>query len=792
MRFSSKTSFPFLLLISLCFALLFESCTIVRNYPKNKPFVYLNKVKVEGNVSKDEKKRLTEELNNYWDDSMKANRVQQLGFIYKIKNPPIFDSSNLYRSRGFMNAYLNSQGYYRSNFYPSYRFDTSGSKIKATIAFRIAIGKIIKIDSIAYNMLDTSKQAIDSSLQKLTIAESKASLIKKGQPYTKEAINNELDRLTSWYHQNGYYKFSRDNIYAQLDTLDPKLLKLTLDPAKVAELIVESDTKNRENTSWNITIAQRKGKDSLALQQFYVGKVYYYPDLRNAYYNPEITIARKDFNVFNHKEATMYYTNEKFFFRPLREHTYLRNGDLYNEGLYYKTINKLSQIGTWKQVDIRPQIRDKDSIDLYIFMVPEKQQSFTVDQEFSRNTGDLGSGNLLGIGTNFTYKNRNVWRQSIQSLTSLRFGVELDIQNSTNTYGSNSLLQTTQINLSHTYIFPRLIQPFTHWAFLDKLDNKRTLLNVSGAYTDRKELYGLKSLVFSWGYEWSKGNNTWLLKVPNIELYKVDTLRGLDSLFKTTPFLRNSFRNGKVIGVTLSYSKTFVSQNNPSQSHYIRLGYEESGALINHISSSSTDIFSYNKLEGEYRFIKKFTKDEFASRIFTGVGLHGNQSMPVFKQYFLGGPNSMRAWGLRQLGLGSSLSSDTSTGGYTDRYGDLAIEGNIEYRFQLGTINGVKIGSAVYTDIGNIWNIKSQGTGDNSTFQLKNFERDLAIGVGTGIRVDFNYFLIRVDMAYKVKDPARKEHDGWMSFKNFEWTNARANGIEIKNYAIQLGIGLPF
>lgn len=792
MRFSSKTSFSFLLLTCFCFALFVESCTIVRNYPKNKPFVYRNKIKVEGNISKDEKKRLTEELNNYWDDSMKANRVQQLGFLYKIKNPPIFDSNNLYRSKEFMSNYLNSQGYYRSNFFPSFHFDSSKNKIKTTVSFRIDIGKIIKIDSVAYNMLDTTIHPVDSSLQKLTLTQSKFSLIKKGQPYTKESINNELDRLTGWYHQNGYYKFSRDNIYAELDTLDPKLFSLTLDPVKEAELIVDADTKNRENTSWNVTVAQRKGKDSLALQQFFVGKVYYYPDLKNAYYNPDVTIARKDFTVSTHKGATMFYTNEKFYFRPLREHTYLHTGDLYNESFYYKTINKLAQIGTWKQVDIKPQIRDKDSIDLYIFMVPEKKQSFTVNQEFSRNTGDLGSGNLLGIGTNFTYKNRNVWHQAIQSLTSLRFGVELNVQNTNNTYGNNSLLQTTQINLSHTYVFPRLIQPFKHWTYLDQLDNKRTLLSIAGSYTNRKDLYGLKSLVASWGYEWSKGNNTWLLKLPNVELYKVDTLQGLDSLFKTTPFLRNSFRDGKVIGISLSLAKTFVSNHDPSKSHYIRFGYEESGMGVKELFPGLNNLFVYNKLEGEYRFIKRYHKDEFASRFFAGVGLHGDQSMPVFKQYFLGGPNSMRAWGLRQLGLGASLASDTNTSGYTDRYGDLAMEGNLEYRFQLGAINGVKIGSAIYTDIGNTWNIRSQISGDNSTFQLSRLGKDLAIGVGTGIRVDFSYFLIRVDMAYKVKDPARQDGDGWMSVKNFEWTNTRSNGVQIKNYAIQLGIGLPF
>ncbi len=791
MRFNSKTTSLFSILISFCFALTFQSCKVT-NYPIDKPFVFQNKIFIKGNVAKDEKKRLTETLNNYWDDSLRANRVMQLGFIYKLRNPPTFDSNNISGSRVLMNAYLNSKGYYHSTIKPSFRFDTVKHQIRTTISFQISLGKNIKIDLVSYSMIDTTTSPPDSTLQKLTLLQAKNSLLQRNSPYTKESINSELDRLTNWYHQNGYYKFSRDNIYAIIDTVDAKLLTLSLNPFDEASLIASAEKNKNENPRWKIEISLREGRDSLALHQFHIGKIFYYPGLKNAYYNPDSTIQRKDFMTFTHKESTMYYTDEKFFFRPLREHTYLHNGELYNEELYFKTVNRLSQIGTWKQVDIKPQIRDNDSIDLYVFMVPEKKQSFTVDQEFSRNTGDIGSGNLLGIATNFSYKNRNIWKQSIQSLTSLRFGVELNINNNTQNTYSNSLLQTTQINLSHTYIFPRLIQPFTHWKSLDKLDNKRSLFSISGSYTDRKDLYGLRSLVTSWGYEWAKGNNTWLFKPINIELYKVDTLKGLDSLFKTTPFLRNSFRNGNVAGFSLSYSKTFTSNRDASKNHYIRLGYEQSGVLINQLIGSSSNIFNYNKLEAEYRYIKRYSKTEFASRFFAGVGLHGDQTMPVFKQYFMGGPNSMRAWGLRQLGLGSSLASDTTTSGYTDRFGDISIEANLEYRFTLGSVNGIKIGSAIYSDIGNVWNLKTTNNDPNATFSFNRLSKDIAVGVGTGLRIDFNYFLIRIDGAYRLKDPARLANDGWMSLNKFEWTSTRQNGVQIKNYAFQLGIGLPF
>ena len=158
----------------------------------------------------------------------------------------------------------------------------------------------------------------------------------------------------------------------------------------------------------------------------------------------------------------------------------------------------------------------------------------------------------------------------------------------------------------------------------------------------------------------------------------------------------------------------------------------------------------------------------------------------------------MRAWNIRQLGLGSSLLSDTSSS-FRDRYGDIQLEANVEYRFPVTVIGGVKVGSAVFADMGNIWNLKSNVTNPESKLEWQRLYRDIALGVGTGMRLDFNYFLIRVDFAYKVKDPARRANGGWMSIKDFEWRNKEftttsINGRPVRrnNYAFQLGIGLPF
>ena len=108
----------------------------------------------------------------------------------------------------------------------------------------------------------------------------------------------------------------------------------------------------------------------------------------------------------------------------------------------------------------------------------------------------------------------------------------------------------------------------------------------------------------------------------------------------------------------------------------------------------------------------------------------------------------------------------------------------------MATIASFKVSSALFADIGNVWNLKKIGTDPEAQFSLKNLERDLAIGIGTGLRFDFSYFLIRLEAAYKVKDPARQYNNGWMN--GFSLTELRQNGLQVNNYAVQLGIGLPF
>ncbi|WP_176113014.1 BamA/TamA family outer membrane protein [Sediminibacterium ginsengisoli] len=770
----------------------------MRNYPAGQPFVYESKVVLNGDLAKDEKNRLTTELDNYWDDSLKARKLQQFGFFYRIKNPPVFDTANIARSVNYMNAFLHSQGYYYASFSDTVRIDTVKDQMRTNITMYIDAGKNTTIDSVSANLGD-------STLQKITDENRKNTLLKKGAPYTKQTISSELDRLVGLYRQNGYYGFTRDDIYALVDSTDISLLTLTIDPFKQAQLIADAAKRRKENPAWDISILTRPVTDSSVVTQYHIGHLYYFPETRLSD-NTDSLIAhhegmqRQD---FSRSQATMFYRKGSFRYRPMREHSYIKNKELFNEELYLKSLSTLGQIGAWQQVDAIPRVRGKDSLDIYFFLTPAVKQSFTVDLEGSRNTSEVLFGNTWGVSTNFSYHNKNVWKQAIQSVTTLRTGVELSIFSQNNTGG---LAQSFLTSLSHTYVFPRLIQPFKNWRALNQLENKRTLVSINGSYVNRKYFYELRSLVFGWGYEWKTkrgmGDNIWLYKPLNLELYGLDKLDSLKSLIAKNPFLTSSFNEGNVLSQSFSLIRTSISPNNKNKTHYFRLGIEEAGGLFGLIPGLRDNIYRYIKAEAEYRQSIKFPHAELAYRGFAGVGYNygtdpviGN-TLPFFKQFTAGGPYSMRAWGLRQLGLGSSIRNDTiSTTTYRDRFGDMQLEANFEYRFPLATIAGFKVTSALYTDIGNVWNVKSRGATDpdpSSRFSFKNIGKDLAIGVGTGVRIDFSYVLLRLDFAYKVKDPARLQNGGWMSIKNFEWTENRQNGLKVDNYAFQFGIGLPF
>jgi len=794
MRFTWKLINYISLFVFLCCFI--TSCTVVKNPPTGKPFVYDNKINITGNLAKDEKKRLTTDLSTYWDDSLYARKVQQFGVRYVLRDPPVFDTTNIARTRTFMTGYLNSQGYYNAKFTNldssykyAYKFDTVKDQVRTTVTFNIEPGKNIIIDSFYYNLQD-------SLLDSLSYSHIKNSFIKPGKtPFSKQVIASELDREVALFRQRGYFLLTRENLLARIDTNDVALLSITTDPFEQAKMLAEAAERRKQNPTCIVEIIKRENPDSslvagdsIYFKRYHIGNIFFYPETGRYDLPDSIMNDTSSYKKMRVGFYTEYYKKKLFVFKPFREHTYQRKGAFYNEENFYKTLNNFNQIGAWERVDYRTFVRN-DTVDFHYFLTPAKKQTLGFYLETSRNTGDLlASGTLIGLALNTTYVNRNVWHRAIQSNTSFSNGVEFSFDK------NNSLLQTFQSTLNHSYTFPRLLLP---WAKKIKnpfrTDGRRTSLNTSASYVDRKDFYRLRSFVANWGYEWRVRNKIWSFKIPNIELYSLDTLDLLRDAFRVNPFLRTAFNTGSVVSLQGSVLITLHSKSNVI--NQVRGATEISGFGL-----LQNRIYQFAKFEAEYKKLITYRKTALAFRAFGGVGYNfGNsekfgKTLPFFKQFVGGGPNSMRAWGLRLIGLGSSISSDTASS-FRDRYGDMQLETNLEYRFTVAQFSAVKIGSALFTDIGNVWNLDANPDAPNSEFSFNRLGKDIAIGVGTGLRFDFGYFMIRIDAGLKLKDPARFENNGWLNFSDFTWKNYEYTdkGAPTRNnYAVQLGIGMPF
>ena len=522
---------------------------------------------------------------------------------------------------------------------------------------------------------------------------------------------------------------------------------------------------------------ERPVRDSSHLTKFYIGKVTAYPDLpvaEDTAYN-----IKQDTTII--RNVTLITRSQQFQLPFIVNNIFLRPGRLYKQENYYRTFNRFSQLSAWQYVNI-----DFDDsgisdtlLDITLRMYPAKKQNINIALEAARNTNDIVTAtNLFGIGVNLGLQNRNAYKQSVRTTTNLRGGVEL----------GKDFIQTTQASISHSIYFPRLIVPF-NINREGRLKGIQTVLNVNASYIDRRQFYSLKSINGSWGYQWTKNNRTFFYKPINVEYSILGETDSLKDILSKNPSLRLAFRTGLVIGQQFGYTSIAIKKNKTNR---FRFSLEESGAVLGLITDlDKGPLLRFVKGEVEYVHNIEYGKTQLVMRAYTGLGFaygkDGNgyeHTLPFYKAYFAGGPTSMRAWQVRQLGLGSStFYNDTPYLGL-DRFGDIQMEGNLEYRFPLGNIFGIKLKSAFFTDVGNIWNwtpIDNSEAAKGSDFKLNRFYKEFAVGAGTGLRIDFSYFIIRLDWAYKIRDPQRKEYpDKW--FYN----------LSLGSGQFQLGINYPF
>ncbi|WP_245645573.1 translocation and assembly module lipoprotein TamL [Niabella ginsenosidivorans] len=753
---------------------------MVKHYPEGQPFVFQTKVNVEEASSKDEKSRLESGLAGQIDDSLQSKEVDKV-FWSVIKDPTRLDTGLISKSVQSMHYYLNSQGYFRD----SIRYQTSvqqkADQKRAIIQFNIWPGQVTRIDSLTYTLQN-------DSLQQLTDKNLNKQFIKKGDPFAQGPVSSEMDRLVELYRNNGYLRFSRPLLFGLWDTLDVSLLQPTLDPVEQA-MQLELLRKRRLYPTANLDIRMRPLVDSSVLRKYYIGKITVDPVSNDT--------SKRNIRTTNIKNIMVIQRGNKFkpkIFPPL---VYFKPGELYDQRRYSRTMNRLNNIGTWRMVDIAQLPRDSsDSVDIAIKLIPAKKYSFTTNVESSYSQSVI-TGNFVGIGLSMGLQNRNFGRAANLMSTNASYMIELG------QFTAGQIIQTQQFSLTNSISYPRFIFPGMQSFKENFRGNFRSVFTLNAASTDRRYLFNLTSFNASWGYEFSwrardyiSKNRTYNLgiRIPNIEYAHLIKRDSLDRLIVQNPSIANLFNDGLITSTILNFTMPWNDLNGRN-SNVLRMNFEESGLLTGLIRNKFLDdnLYRFIKLDIEYARMLKWTKTSFVMRGFAGVGYELGATanpdkrfqLPFFKQYFAGGPNSMRAWQLRQLGPGSYINTFTGAYSIPDRFGDMQLEANFEYRMPLFKISSIPVNGALFTDVGNVWLVKKDAGTNDEVFKLGRLGTDLAIGSGAGVRVDLGFFVIRLDYAYKVKDPSP-------SPENSSYQNRFFAYPFIKGSQLQIGIGYPF
>ncbi len=812
--------------------------TIPRKYPKNKPFVFKNSIDVKGGkFTSEERAMLKQRLNAQLDDSSRINTKDSWIIFHFIENPPAYDSASAGQSVRNMEASMRHLGYYNSH--AGYKADTisKNGQQRVQVQYNIETGKPTLIDTMRYILKKPD-------LQKLALENLNESLLKKGQPVTKAAVLGEINRMVNLYRNNGYYKFSSEELIMLGDTTVAALTTITDDIFEQLRLLEQAKIA-RDSPTIKLALTLNASADSAKLKQYYINDIYVMPDYRSGDKVTDnsllTTLAKKrDCDTCRVNFIVKYH---KKLFRTgfLRRNLFIHKGDLYNQDNYYKTLNSFSKAGVWRSTNIQV-VERKDSlsaqdsmrkIDLIVQLIRGDRFGYEAGieasysaQSNSNNVTAANAGNLLGLSGNIVFIDRNLRKEGINMQHSLRAGIELNFKPDSN--NRKNIINSNELSYSNTVIFPRFIFPLKSLTSNNGLDNTKSFINAKIGFINRINLFNLQSFNFGIGYDYNqkikrskdpRNSRRWIFKPLNIEFARL--YNETDSFRRTldeNPFLRYSFNTSLVAGSSISYQSAKVNSRHPNRSHTFKVNLEESGILWGRFKIFDRYMRQFGKLDIEYIFSSERPKSAFVFRMFGGVGLAAKQdtALPFFKQYFGGGSSSMRGWPVRGIGRGSQPLTPYGQNKFNDRTGDIQLESNVEYRYTIAQIipNSVILRGAFFLDIGNVWNArnsKPNGGTDSAQFQFRNLYKQMGVAAGAGFRLDFNYVILRFDLGFRIKRPDLSENDGWqlpgVSFNNLfrrgeqvpdpnnpgnTYNDNRYKKWRYENFNMSIGINYPF
>lgn len=690
--------------------------------------------------------------------------------------PVLLDSAQVSYSVEQLKIELRNKGYFNAEVTPEVHYRKKNKL--ASVTYYVQANSPYYIQNIKYD-IDILRY------RRLILQDTNNSEVKSGNIYDATQLLREKDRIINSIRDKGYYHVPNNIVYFIIDTIQKE-------NANNAKKLVDIEIKVDLSRITDTTIFEKM------MYRYKFNNIYIYTN-----YDPSLNYAAEPMDTItfirSKKDPTRYFFitpqsvrktkkngDYKFFrdyrYRTLSDVMYTKKEVSYARSNISRSYKRLNDLRNFRTINIECE-EVKSKLDTVA-----KTGYLNSIYRLSRNKihSFAAEADVRSDKTNImlSYSNKNIFKGAEYFNINGYFGMDI-LFKKTNKFiiYSNNAEAGGEISLD----FPRLFI-FRKTQNIESL-RYNTQIRVGTHWQRAASLYQRLILNSAFVYNWTPTYQINHSLAPiDISIVKIDKYKGFDELISrySTAFRKKYEEN---VLVTFKYIFNYnVALPDKRNSFSLRIRLESSGltvCAVNALLSKSTkplnswkffglNYATYEMTDIDLRYYHKVNKkNSLAARFNFGIGipLFNSTVMPFEKSFYLGGANSMRAWQFRTLGPGSYYSSERN-----ERSGDVKLEMNLEYR---GTIyKFIKYG--VFADVGNIWLIKRDVNMKNAEFQFNRFYKELACAAGAGLRLDFNFFIIRLDIAFPIHDPNDPEGERWV------------NKLDLKKLYIPLAIGYAF
>lgn len=687
-------------------------------------------------------------------------------FRKKVGEAPVLASSRaLSTNVNQFNNFIQNEGYFGSSV--DSKFSESG--YKATAVYDVNVAPRFYIDEVDF-LSDSTE------LGKLFTATARRSVLKAGDPYRFDNIKIEQERIGQALKQRGFYYFL---------------------PSYVTFLADNDSVAHRTK----LYVAIKPDIPEEARRSYRIRDVYVYPN-----FSLNSPTAALDTNERMAKPSydglQIVNSSGKFDPKLFRDVISVLPNKPYNSRAQDITLSRLINVGTFKFVRNRfDAVPNTDSLlDVHYYLTPYPSKALQLSL-----SGTSKSNNYTGTNLVANWRNRNLLGRAELLQVNLNAGIEAQI-------GGGQSPLSYRYGADVTLTLPRLLSP-VRFKYDQRSVLPRTNLSLGYSLIVRRQFYDLSSFQASLGYAFRTSQQTEISIQPlNVTYVRTSNYGPLFDtlLFSASDAIRNQAlrifsSNQLILGTVISYNH--YSSPRTSSRYTYRFGANldfagnVAGLLVNKRDAfGDKSIFGisfaqYVRLDLDSRHYYQINPGlTWASRVYGGFGLpYGNTgdsessaaTLPIVKQFFVGGSNSIRAFRPRAIGPGTySRGNGTTALYFQDGGGDIKLEANTELRQKFGKY----LQGALFLDVGNVWMYADTNLYGGGSKFTKQFAKQLAVGTGVGIRLDLSYFVVRFDVAFPLRKPYLPDGQRWVlnqiAFGDKQWRR--------DNIVLNIAIGYPF